>query len=326
LDFPKAQSLNYPYSYGILITGVVPKSPAYDYRLVEDDIIMSIDDKKVMNLKELDKIKALYRAGDPVVLKIFRNGEEMEINFVFGTRSKPKMPELGNAPEKKKLSPGSGGGTWIPLYFVNDMDDVNEMVTALGFSKLPEDGLLTQGFGGKGNIGKGWFLGGQFQFYNDNKKVNEIINDESFTNTMKYDMFIGGATLDKRIPITQNLITSLGLMIGGASHKINLIHTNGDYNWPVTEEGTNYNTADIMGTNSNATISKGYILVQPRAEVMVRLLSWLGIRAEAGYLYGYGPTSGWKVRHTEGEAYELKNSPDTPFEGLTVTVGPWFGF
>jgi hypothetical protein len=322
LDFPKAQALNYPNSYGVLITGIVPESPAYKYRLAEDDIIMEINGKKALNLKEFDKQKALYRAGDAVNLTVFRMGEVKSIDFVFGSKATKSMPtSIEVIKKKQQLSPGSGGGTWIPMWYEADLKDVNELITAIGFSKLPEDGILTQGFGGKGNVGSGWMLGGQFQFYSDTKKVREI--DSEYINSMDYNLFIGAATLDKRIPITKNIVTSMGVMIGGASHTIELVHSNGDYNWP---DGTSPGTGYIMNANSYAKISKGYILVQPRAELMVRLLSWLAIRGEVGYLYGYGPTSGWKVKHNNTETYELKNSPDTPFEGLTFTVGPWFGF
>lgn len=275
LDFSKAQELNYPNSYGILITGVVPNSAAYQYRLAEDDILMEIDGKKVIDLKELDKIKSVYRAGDAVTLTIFRAGEQKRIDFVFGSRPKaPKMTIEKKIMGKKALSGGTGGGTWIPMWFSADMEDVNELVQTIGFSKLPEDGVLTQGFGGKGNVGKNWFIGGQFHFYWDTKKINEVIDADSYTNSMDYNMFIGGATLDKRIPITKNVVTSLGLMIGGGSHTVELVHTNGDYNWPVaTEDDPNPNTQDIMSANSYAKMSKGYILVQPRAEIMIRLLS-----------------------------------------------------
>jgi hypothetical protein len=322
LDFPKAQELNYPNTYGILVTGIVPDSPAYQYRLVEDDIIMEINNQKILNLKEFDKMKAAYRAGDAVNLTVFRGGEVKSIDFVFGSKATKEVPaSIDVITQKNHLSPGSGGGSWIPMYYNADMKDVNELVTAIGFSKLAEDGILTNGFAGKGNVGDGWMLGGQFQFYGDSKKVRE--NDTNYINSMNYNMFIGGATLDKRIPITKNFVTSLGLMVGGASHTVELVHSNGDYNWPTEPNST---TTTIMGSNSYAKFSKGYILVQPRAELMVRLLSWLAIRGEVGYLYGYGPTSGWKVKHNDTETYELKNSPDTPFKGMTFSVGPWFGF
>lgn len=322
MDFPKAQALNYNYNYGVLITGIVQNSPAYEYRLAEDDILMEIGGKKVLNLKELDKIKSYYRAGDAVNLTVFRAGEIKSMDFVFGSKGKKEVNTTIEKYTKKSHSTGFGGGTWTPMWFDVDMENVNNLVQTIGFSALPEEGILTQGIAGKITVGKGWFVGGQFQFYNDNKKINEVIGTDYFTNTMDYNMFIGGATLDKRIPITKNIITSMGVMIGGAEHSVELVHTNGNYNWPVAGQ----TTQDILSLNSNATLSKGYILVQPRAEVMVRLLSWLGIRAEGGYIYGYGPTSGWKVKHNDTESYELKGSPDTKFQGYSITVGPWFGF
>jgi len=331
LDFPKAQALNYPNNYGVLITGIVPNSPAYQYRLAEDDIIMEINGKKALNLKEFDKLKAVYRAGDAVNLTVFRNGEIKSIDFVFGNKMKPQtmVIEDGKVIKKKILSPGYGGGTWIPMWYQADMEDVNELVNSIGFAKLPEDGVLTQGLGGKGNVGKGWFIGGQIGWYGSEKKTAEIIDDAhtDYTNYMKYNMLIGGASLDKRIPISKTVITSLGFMLGGSSHTVEVMHTNSDYNWPVaTDANPNPTTQDVMNGNTYAKMSRGYLVVQPRAELMVRLLSWFGLRGEVGYVYGFAPHNGWKVEHMDSETYELKGSPDTPFQGMTVTVGPWFGF
>jgi hypothetical protein len=324
LDFPKAQELNYPNSYGVLITGVVPNSPAYQYRLVEDDIIMEIGGKKAMNLKEFDKLKAAYRAGDAVKLTIFRAGEIKTIDFVFGSKEPKEVTVEGEdneKPTKAKLSVGDGGGTWIPMWYQADMDDVNDLVQSLGFDALPDNGLLTQGLGGKGNIGKGWFLGGQGGWYSDSKKTAEFdiaSNPTGYTNYMKYKMSFGGATLDKRFAIAKGVTTSFGFMLGGASQTVEVLHSNSQYNWPTT--------GDLLDGNTYAKISRSYLLVQPRAELMIHFLSWLGIRGEVGYMYGYAPRKGWKVRHMESDDYELKGSPDTPFQGMTVSIGPWFGF
>jgi hypothetical protein len=59
---------------------------------------------------------------------------------------------------------------------------------------------------------------------------------------------------------------------------------------------------------------------------MYRVLSWLGLRAEVGYTYGYSLTKDWRVRGLAGESFEVSGSPDTPFQGMTATIGPWFGF
>ncbi|MDY0151768.1 MAG: PDZ domain-containing protein, partial [Candidatus Cloacimonas sp.] len=49
LTFPKAQELGYTGTYGVLITGVVSGSPAWEYRLQEDDIILGIDKSEITN-------------------------------------------------------------------------------------------------------------------------------------------------------------------------------------------------------------------------------------------------------------------------------------
>jgi len=318
LDFPKAQSLNYPYCYGILVSGVIPNTPAYKYRLAEDDIIMELNGRKVLNLKEFDKLKSTYRAGDAVNLTLWRNGETIKLDFVFGSKEKK---ELKIGPDGKlarpKLSPGYGGGGLDFMWNQFDMTDINSLLSKLGYNTLPSDGNLSIGFGGKGNVGKGYFLGGEFQFLDHARKTDV----GTYTNTMNYDLFIGGATLDKRIPLAKNVIASLGFMLGGASHELTVLHTNGHYDWGFAAATTD----TLTGGNTSVTISKGYIVVQPRAEVMLRLLSWLGLRGEVGYLYGYSPEKGWSVTHAN-EVYDLKNSPDTQLKSLTIMVGPWFGF
>ena len=58
---------------------------------------------------------------------------------------------------------------------------------------------------------------------------------------------------------------------------------------------------------------------------MVRLTSWLRIRAEVGYAYAYAPYSGWKVKALDDD-YQFTNSLDTDISALTFSIGPWFGF
>ncbi len=318
LDFTKAQELNYPYNYGILITGIVDASPAYIYRLAEDDILMEIDGKKVLNLKEFDKIEGMYRAGDAVNLKIYREGEIKELDFVFGTN-----PENASAEEKencascasdKHKSVGYGGGSWLPVFYALDLDDINSLLKTLNFSTLPDDGLLAlAGFGGKGSIGKGWFLGFQFQTYDEYKKKSAP--QTGFLNIVDYDYTTWNITLDKRFALLKNLIASAGVGVGRGVQSLNLVHTNGDFEWGIPPE-----------SNYSVTYKKSYAVVQPKVELQVRLLSWFGIRGEVGYLYGYSPTKGWKQSYSNAETFEVNNSPDTPLEGLTFSVGPWFGF
>ncbi len=330
LNFPKAQELGYTGNTGVLITGVVRDSPAWEYRLREDDIILSINNREVSNNAVFEKIRKALRAGDVISMEIFRDGKKESIDMTLGSRkstgSSTSVPQVSS---KKKLSAGYGGGSWIPLWVQMDMDDINTLISnpALGFGKFPDEFVLQQGLGGKFPVGKGYFLGGQITWYGDSRRKNvQVLNeDNQLENTgyhvwMQYNSTLGGVTLDKRIPITKNIITSLGLMVGGANHELEFVNTNADYSW-----------GDLPGiiTDSNNThfkLSKGYIIAQPKAEVLVRFLPWLGIRAEGAYVYGINLREDWRVIGMGEEQYEVSGSPNTKYEGITFSVGPWFGF
>jgi membrane-associated protease RseP (regulator of RpoE activity) len=320
LNFPKAQELGYKGLIGVLITGVVSDSPAWNYRLQEDDILVSMDGKEVTNNAVFDKMRKLYRAGDKVTLELYRSGEIIKVDFTFGSRQQKTPSTEGEKPTKtKKLSPGYGGGSWMPLWFSLNMDDVNYLMGEMGFGKLNEDGILMQGGGGKGHVGKGFFIGGAGYSYTTNDKVPSDATGVYHTN-MHYANSFGGVTLDKRIPITKGLVTSVGFLLGGGEQSLEVMKNNSNYNW------NDWDGTFLNSNNTHSTISRSYILVQPKAEVLVRLLSWMGIRGEAGYVYGYAPSSGWKVQGMDGETIDVKNSPDTEYQGLSFSVGPWFGF
>lgn len=320
LSFPKAQELGYKGIVGVLITGVVADSPAWNYRLQEDDIIVSMGGKEVANNAAFDKMRKLYRAGDTVALEIFRSGEIVKLDFTFGSRQpKTPAPEGEKSSKPKKLSPGYGGGSWFPLWFTCDMDDVNHLLSGMGFGKLNDDGILMQGGGGKGHIGKGFFIGGAGYSYSSQDKVPDS-TDPNYHLWMHYDNTFGGVTLDKRVPITKNLIGSVGFLLGGGGHSLEIMKNNSNYNWD------SWDTTFLNSQNNHSKIRRSYLLVQPKAEVLVRLLSWMGIRGEAGYVYGYSPSNGWKVEGVNNETIDIKNSPDTEYQGYSFSVGPWFGF
>jgi len=321
LTFPKAQALGYKGSTGVLVTGVVKDSPAWTYRMQEDDILISINNKEVTNYATFEKIQKTLRAGDVVTVVVFREGKTESLDLTVGSRggssSESSTPQVT---KKRKLSPGYGGGSWIPMWVDTDMEDINALISnpALGFSKFPEEFILQQGLGGKFPVGKGYFLGGQITWYNDSKRKN--VDDSNYHVWMQYSSTMGGVTLDKRIPITKNIVTSLGLMVGGANHELEFVNTDADYDWT--------NLPNII-TNSNNThfkLGKGYLIAQPRAELLVRFTPWLGIRAEGGYVYGINLRDDWRVIGMGEEEYEVSGSPNTKYEGSTFSVGPWFGF
>lgn len=89
-DLEKSNSL--PYSYGALISrgekntdlAVVPGSPADRAGLMENDIILEVNGKKVTETTPLADLIAKYNPGDEVTLKIYHRGEEKELNVVLG--------------------------------------------------------------------------------------------------------------------------------------------------------------------------------------------------------------------------------------------------
>ncbi len=321
LTFEDARERNYKYMYGVLITHVTSNTPAKLYRVIDGDILMEIGGKKIYGSEHVKKVISSFYVGDKVVLKVFRDGEVQNLEFVFGSRYSDKKEKDFVVDDKKKgrrrHSVGHGGIGWTPAFIDFDaFDDINELRSNLGFSELPEDGLvLPLGIAGHGNVGKGWFLGGMGAFYWQESKNK---SDDTIRR-MHFSMGYGGVTIDKRFAITRRLICSAGVMIGGGGYTIELNQTDGDYNW-----NTMHN--DLAASSNNyVRLNKSFMVAQPKVAVMYRILDWLSLKAEAGYMYGYSFSDGWKANVVQ-DSYEVVDSPDTKFEGYTIMIGPWFGF
>ena len=329
MDFEDAYKMHYPYCYGVYVKGVSAGGPSQLAGITEGDIIMEFDGKKAKfesNLVKLIKSKSI---GDKVKVKIFRDEEILIADLTLSTL-KPKdstvmIDKDGQKIKKKtKLSVGHGGGGWIPVWFVDDNEfaDINHVLDAYGFSGLDEKGILMQGGGGHGNVGKGWFLGGMGAGYTIDKKKGYDIDgdgDSDVTRRMLYTNGYGGVTLDKRFAITKNLITSLGFMLGWGGHNLQISQTDGAYDWNTLND-------DMDASANNAIeLEKNYIMFQPKVTMMYRIIDWLSIRAEGGYMLSHSYTGGWDAVSCE-DNFEIDNSPETPYQGYTISIGPWFGF
>lgn len=316
LDFPTAQQLNYPYMYGVVVLSVSKESPAWISRMQSDDIIMYINDMEVTNQGEFDRIRKNLRPDDKVALQIWRGGSPTTMEVVLGTRTPANPQALPTS--KIHSSTGYGGGSWVPMWFITDMDDVNQIRNDLGFTSIGKEGIYMSGASGKLSVGKGFFLGGFGVSAEDDGKVADA-TDPTYQIWMKYSTEMGGFTIDKRFPLAKNFVGSIGVVLGSGSHKISIMRSNADYSWPAA--GTAFST-----TNSIVELSRDYLVVLPRAELMYRLTSWLGLRAEVGYAYGYAPHEGWRVKGMNGDSFDISGSPDTKFQGINFSIGPWFGF
>lgn len=319
LTWDIADEMGYNNTDGVLITGVVDDSPASEHGLREGDIITHINGSLLKGQDDFDQIRSQLMPGDEIMLTIWREGDQFDMNMVMQPRPGKTVTKIEKKIVKKSGASAYSGGSYVPMWFTPEVDDVNAMLGHLGFDKLNEDGLFMQGMAGRGPVGKNFFIGGMLVTYSDSYTVQNTL-DASYHDYIKYDITFGGVTLEKAIPLGRKVNLGVGVMLGGGGHAIELIHSNADYTWPENDS-TFFNTG-----NYQATIQRNYLAVQPKAEILISLLPWLGIRAEAGYAYGYAPKKGWRVKGMGEDTFAISGSPNTPFQGLTLSIGPWFSF
>ncbi|MGC9336622.1 MAG: PDZ domain-containing protein [Candidatus Cloacimonadia bacterium] len=318
INFEDAYEMHYDYNYGVLLDGVVKGGPADKAGLIKGDIIMEFDGVKTRYADHLSRLITSKNVGDEVEIKFFRDGEIHTTTLNLDKRE--DITEIEKGVRKKDLDTGWGGGSWIPVWFKPDLDDVNDLVTNLGFSKLRDEGLFMNGGGGKITIGDGLFLGGMGVEYSLDRKIGYSLDDTTMiTRRMNYKNSYWGITLDKRIPISRKFIPEIGIMLGWGGHTVEVSQTSGIYDWNEIDDQLN------QSVNNSIQLEKRYIFLQPKVACLYRINSWFGIRAEVGYILSHSYHSGWNAKLC-GDTFEILNSPDTSYNGPTFTIGPWFGF
>jgi len=340
--FKDAYEMRYKYNYGVLLKGVVNNGPAQNAGLMKGDIIMEFAGKKAYHESFLSDLIKTQPIGETVQVKFYRYDEIYSTDLVIGSREEYTTKDTVAAEatitksSKKKHSVGFGGGSWIPVWYQPDVEEINSFLRDLGFQSetFSENGFLMHGGGGKGNVGKGWFIGGMGVGYSNEETTKHdwehFSNGELVTNTVsrkaEYDVSFGGVTLDKRMALSKNVITSLGFMIGAGNHgfKISQKDSNtdtGNFDFVTDPSGQmddNYNFV------SSLKMRKEYMVFQPKIMAMYRILGWLGFRAEVGYMTSYS-SKGWQIERN-GEDIKGINIPSADMNGLTFSIGPWFGF
>jgi hypothetical protein len=339
LSLKKARELNYPNNFGVLITGTGAGSAAHQFGLAADDILMEIDGKKCIDKDKFVKIISAYMPDQTVKFKIFSNEVEREFDLTFGHRPEPKKKTLTKKQlmKKKRTSYPAVEGMYTPIWYVmDDVDDLNSVFTQMGFKDLDENGTLYNGFAIRANIGKGVYIGGTFAGYSLTRKVkhdietnsiipnndeaNELKGGKATVNTvrrMNFESGWGAVTIDKKFMLAKWLQPSLGVALGGGSQQIEFTQTDGGYDWDQL------NTEFDDGSNNAMTMTRNYFIVQPKADIYIKIISWLGIRIEGSYMLGYSATKGWT--ETSGD-YLIDNSPDTTMNGYAISAGPWIQF
>ncbi|MDO9578796.1 MAG: PDZ domain-containing protein [Candidatus Cloacimonadales bacterium] len=338
LDFEDLYEMHYDYNYGVYVSGVTSNSPAQKAGIMKDDIIMEFDGQKAKFERHLVNMIKSKQIGDVVDVKIFRLGSIIETKVTLTTLDKPQKDMIitKTGEKKKKLSVGHGGGSWYPIWFTPDVTAFNTFLANMDFGDetFSEDGFLIHGGGGMGNVGKGWFIGGMGAGY-DNKETTKHpwthwVEDEEVTNivsrTAKYNIGFGGVTLDKRFAFSNKFLGSIGFMLGGGHNEF--IITQNDDNGEITNFDFEVDPSGQFDGSydykSKLSIKSDYMVFQPKAVFMWRILNWLSFRTEVGYMLSYS-SKGWQAKWN-GESVKLNNPPDASIDGLTVSIGPWFGF
>ena len=94
IDSAVQKEAQLPYNYGVLVLrgnkftdlAVVPGSPADKAGVVENDIILEIDGKKINQNNQLGDAIAKYNVGDKISLKIWHKGEIRDIQITLEER------------------------------------------------------------------------------------------------------------------------------------------------------------------------------------------------------------------------------------------------
>ncbi|MEA3287563.1 MAG: PDZ domain-containing protein [Candidatus Marinimicrobia bacterium] len=332
MDFEDAYKMRYPYAHGVLVNGTVNNGSADKAGIIEDDIIMYFDGTKVLYEDHLVRLIRSKHFGDQVQVVFYRD-EALDSTLVTFTKPVKKEKALALVDEDKKEkkrrnSRGYGGGGFTPMLVQDQFTDVGDLMTTLGLSSTPfkDEGIVLWGGSGQGYVGNGWFLGG---FGNGGSLSNTVTVMDGTTQVdrkITFGMGFGGLTVEKRLAPFSWATIGAGVGLGGGGIDLAVSQNDGNFSW------INLGT-ELLNTNSTTVnFSKNYAIVHPRASLMLKLTSWMRLKAEYGYLYGYSFSEGWNTTlgnssvNIEQDSYELVGSPNTALEASTISVGLWFGF
>lgn len=338
MDFEDAYKMRYPYAHGVLINGTVNNGAADKAGIIEDDIVMFFDGSKVRYEDHLVRLIRSKDFGDQVSIVYWRDEaiDSTVATFVVPVKKEKetqlKMAGKDKKEKKRKNSRGYGGGGFTPMLVQDEFVDMVDLMTKLGLSSTPfrEEGVVMWGGSGQGYVGNGWFLGGfgNWGGLTNTVTATDSLNTTSVPREVTFNMGYGGLTVEKRLAPFSWLTLSGGVGLGLGGIDLNVTQDDGEFNWDDVNEEL------IYTKSTSVNFSKSYAIVHPRASVMFRLTSWMRLRAEYGYLYGYGFSDGWKTTlgnsaiDTNLETYELSGSAGklSELSAPTMSLGLWFGF
>jgi serine protease Do len=103
IDEEMAQALGLDDSQGALIASVEKGTPADKAGLKEQDVVLEIDGRKIVDDTDFRLRVAEHNPGDKVKLKVFRNGNVREITVTLTERPDDRPPQQLSEKETEKL-------------------------------------------------------------------------------------------------------------------------------------------------------------------------------------------------------------------------------
>lgn len=199
-----------------------------------------------------------------------------------------------------------GGGGFFASWPDRSYLDFNAATSGHGYPAVKKE---SYGWGGEGYAQFGRFRIGGMGW------GNQIESRSSLSDTVRYvtyDYGFGGLTLEYVVLRSRRADLSLGAMLGGGGSEIRLAKAKKtDITWDEAAALEDYREVAV-----NASGLAG----MPMARFKLKLLSWLSLQGQAGYLYCRA--SDWKYRQDQ----DLFNSPRLDASGWVFALGPHFGF
>jgi 2-alkenal reductase len=84
VDPQVASAMNLTVTDGIVVTQVVPGSPASQAGLQEGDVILALDAQKIDQDHALTSILLSHKTGDKVTLSVLRDGKQLQVKLTLG--------------------------------------------------------------------------------------------------------------------------------------------------------------------------------------------------------------------------------------------------
>jgi len=163
---------------GVMIGAVTAESAAETIGLTKGDIILEINKQKVNTFEELaQKIKAM-NVGDPILLKINRDGKKMKLEGVLGT--KPSM-KFGN----NFVFPDFEG-----------LNENGEWFFDFEFDGLPDDAMIIDNQNNSGELYIDSLNEDELQGINQKRKSNQQLSTSKPLNPKTLSLFPNGTQLE----------------------------------------------------------------------------------------------------------------------------------